>query len=160
MADTEYECNPTCLPCENTAQIANSVLSYRTAVLDLLCRIRAGGGGGSSAINILQFIYDGGSEQLSAGEQIPVVYTITNIEGFGGPVTLTSTPSIPAPALGTFIILIGQDDTNTVTLQSEATLPGSGLLLGAATRTLGSGDTLTLLYTFLGWLEIAYSDNN
>lgn len=40
-----YDCDPTCLPCENTAQLSNSELSWRMAVLDLLCGIVANGAG-------------------------------------------------------------------------------------------------------------------
>lgn len=156
MADTEYECNPTCLPCENTAQLANSVLSYRTAVLDLLCRINSGAG---QQTNKLSFADTSGATQLNAINAISSSYTLGMIEGNGSSVTLSSTPSILPADVGTILVLVGLSNSNSVTLQSDSVLSGSALFLGAATRTLGLGDTLMLLRATIGWVELSFSNN-
>jgi len=75
----------------------------------------------------------------------------------GGAVTITSTPSIDEAGIsdGTRVMLANvgaaADD---IVLQDEATLPGSRLTLGAATRTLAQGGVIEFVYdTVLGWLE-------
>lgn len=82
--------------------------------------------------------------------------------GAAAPIVLVSTPTITAPANdGTLLLLMGTNDTNTVALQSESSLAGTKLKLGAATRTLGAGDYLLLCYDLtLGfWFEVAFSNN-
>lgn len=66
---------------------------------------------------------------LAAGDTIPNTYSTVFIEGSGGAVVLTSTPTIETAgaADGQTIIVIGQDDVNTVTLQDETVLAGSAL---------------------------------
>jgi hypothetical protein len=130
------------------------VLTYRTAVLDLLCQIK----GGSAPIDFLQLVYPDTNTQLTPTEQIPVDHTIVLVLG-NSPTTLTSTPTIAPLSFGTIIIIVGQSDTSTLTLQSQSILPGSNLKLGATTRTLGEGDVLILMSTLFGWLELSFSNN-
>lgn len=72
---------------------------------------------------------------------------IMRVQGSGGAVTVTATPSIAAIADGKEVVIQGDSDTNTLTLQDESVLPNSGLsLAGNASVTLGKGDTLYLVY--------------
>ena len=95
---------------------------------------------------------------LAAGTIIATNVNIL-VQGSGAARTLTSTPTIAAATLDTFIILTGNSDANTLTLQDESTLPGSLLRLQAATRTLGLYDKLGLMYSVAHsvWEEVFYS---
>lgn len=91
-----------------------------------------------------------------------IVYAIVRISGSGGAVTVSATPSIAVGADGQILILQGDDDTNTVTLNDEATTPGSKLQLNAGSNcTLGKGDILMLTYDAgdAYWYEICRSNN-
>ncbi len=100
---------------------------------------------------------------LSAGSTITVTRGIMRVAGNGGAVTLTSTPTITAPIEdGTIVIIQGDDDTNTVTLQDESSLADTDLqLAGGNNMVLGKGDTITLTYDSgdAKWYEIARSNN-
>lgn len=81
------------------------------------------------------------------------------VVGNGGPVTLTATPTITNPvADGQHLIIQGNDNANTVTFQDEASLAGTKLKLGAATRALGKGDTLQLVFDLADgfWYELGF----
>jgi hypothetical protein len=73
----------------------------------------------------------------------------------GGSLTLTSNPHISDGQDGQILVLFNSS-ANDVVLTD-----GNGVQLGAATRTLGTRDTLTLLYsTDIGdWIELAFSNN-
>lgn len=84
------------------------------------------------------------------------------VVGNGGAVTLTATPTItPTSTDGQLLIIQGTSDVNTVTLQDEATLPGSQLQLGAGTRVLGAGDIWMGVWDLATttWLEISFANN-
>lgn len=87
---------------------------------------------------------------------------ITRIQGSGGAVTVSATPSIVAGQDGQVLILQGDSDANTVTLNDEASTAGSTLeLAGGVAAVLGKGDILVLTYD-LGdskWYEISRSNN-
>jgi len=88
--------------------------------------------------------------------------TIIQVSGSGGAVTLTSTPTIADRPNGTFVTIIGTDDTNTLTLQDEGNLAGSNLeLSGGVNFTFGLGDTMQLMFhtATAAWIEISRSDN-
>jgi hypothetical protein len=99
---------------------------------------------------------------LAAGTIDPNAAKV-RVAGSGAPRTLTSTPSIsPSPATdGQHLFITGTDDTNTLTLQSESSLAGSKLKLAAATRTIGRGDILHLLWDSNDgfWYEVSFSNN-
>jgi hypothetical protein len=85
-------------------------------------------------------------------------------DGATGPYTLSSTPMIAAGTQGQILILTAaQADAALITLSDETQVAGSGLKLGAATRTLGgdgnNGDNkvLVLMYDGTNWVEIAYA---
>lgn len=107
-----------------------------------------------------KFIVPGYAVQslLAAGTIIATNMNIL-VQGSGAARTLTSTPTIAAPSIDTLIILTGNSDANTLTLQDEATLPGSLLRLQASTRTLGLYDKLALMYSVAHsvWEEVFFS---
>lgn len=102
---------------------------------------------------------------LLATDQIIPTSPKLRIAGNGGPVTLTSLPTVAAPTYAdAMLLLMGSADAaaNPVTLQADTTLLGSKLRLGAATRVLGIYDTLLLCWdSSTGfWVEVAYSNNS
>jgi len=102
------------------------------------------------------------SSSLGTTNQIPATTTLRYVSASSNAVTLTCIPTIAAGSgLGgeQFLMLVGAGTTNTVTIQDEGTLVSSGLVLGAATRTLTLGQTLLLRYdtTAAKWREITYS---
>lgn len=93
-----------------------------------------------------------------------VTYTnrIMRVQGSGGAITVTATPSVAAIQDGKEVIIEGSSDTNTLLLQDESNLPNSGLsLAGNADITLGKGDSLYLKYneTDSKYYEISRSNN-
>jgi hypothetical protein len=78
-----------------------------------------------------------------------ITYTkrVMRVQGSGGAVTVTATPSVKPITDAKELILQGDSDTNTLTLQDESSLANSGLALaGGANITLGKGDILYLVY--------------
>lgn len=87
---------------------------------------------------------------------------IIRISGSTGATTITKLPNIAAGNNGQVIILKGNSNTNTVTLQSESNLTGSKLRLdGGINFTLGLGDILQLYYDSVDgyWYEISRKNN-
>lgn len=100
-------------------------------------------------------------QSLLAATQINPNAPRVRVVGNGGAVTLTGVPTIsPTTDDGQFLIIQGTSNANTVTLQDSATLPGSQLELGAATRVLGAGDTIVLIWDLAttSWYEMAFSN--
>ena len=100
-------------------------------------------------------------QTLAAGAAISVIRTKVRVVGDSGPVTLTSTPTIADGHTGQIVFLQGTDNTNTLTVQDQASLGGSNLVLGAATRVLGQGDMLLLMFDSNDsvWYEVSFTDN-
>lgn len=89
------------------------------------------------------------TQSITAAGGITYTNRIMRVQGSGGAVTVTATPSVAVAAItdGKELIIQGDSDTNTVLLQDESALPNSGLALaGGANITLGKGDTLYLTY--------------
>ncbi|MCK5613250.1 hypothetical protein KAR91_65865, partial [Candidatus Pacearchaeota archaeon] len=87
---------------------------------------------------------------------------IVRVQGSGGAVTVTATPSIADGVDGQVIVIQGDNDTNTLELQDESSLGSSGLQLSGGTNfTLGVGDTLMLMFDagLDKWVEISRSNN-
>lgn len=104
----------------------------------------------------------GATQSLLAATAINPVGLKIKVVGNGGAVVLVATPTITAPATdGQLLLIQGTDGTNTVTLQDEASLAGTGLELGAASRVLGLGDTILLTWdsSTSKFYEIAFSNN-
>lgn len=98
-------------------------------------------------------------QQATENGQIhPVAYNI-RVTGLDEPVTVRSTPAIPAGLDGQLVSLLGTSHELTVTLLDQSMEPESGLGLGAASRTLGRGDVLNLRYDHADgiWWEVSYS---
>jgi hypothetical protein len=76
---------------------------------------------------------------------------------WAGDTDLSSNPQIPDGSPGQIVIIVGEDDTATVTLDD-----GNGLQTAAgASYTLGDGDTVMFYYDAEAdlWREISYSNN-
>lgn len=104
----------------------------------------------------------GATQSLLAATAINPVGLKIKVVGNGGAVVLVATPTITAPATdGQLLLIQGTDATNTVTLQDEGSLAGTGLELGAATRVLGLGDTILLTWDSATskWYEVAFTNN-
>lgn len=87
---------------------------------------------------------------------------IVRVQGSGGAVVVSATPSIAAGSDGQILIIQG-DSADTVTLNDEATTAGSTLELdGDAAAVLGKGDILVLTYDAgdSKWYEISRSANS
>lgn len=82
---------------------------------------------------------------LDAADTIYALGPVVRVIGDGA-VTMTSTPTVRAGSDGQVIEIWGRSDSSTVTLQDEDTLTGSGLQLGANTRTLTLGASIRLRY--------------
>ena len=102
-----------------------------------------------------------GFQSIAAATTISPNATYVKIaQATGGNVTVTSTPTITAGQLGQFLILVNYGTSaNTITLQSNGSLAGSALSLGATTRVLGAGGSLSLLYNtdISEWIEVAFN---
>jgi hypothetical protein len=96
---------------------------------------------------------------------ITITNKIMRVQGSGGAITLTATPGIATSFTvdGFELILEGQSDTNTLTLQEESNLTNSGFKLNDKMNvTLGKGDILRLMYnaTDAKWYQSApFADN-
>ncbi|MBD3251160.1 hypothetical protein GF380_01670 [Candidatus Uhrbacteria bacterium] len=107
------------------------------------------------------------TQALSADDTIAVAHaaiSLVPVEGSGGAVTLTSTPSLQTSGIGTWhiAIVIGTSDTNTVTVQDATNQGGSALHLQYARNcTLGKNDCLGLMFnaTDSVWIELFRSEN-
>lgn len=119
---------------------------------------------------ILQPSQIGNAPSITAG-----IYGSTTIPYLGtyevllatASVIMTSVPTISTRTVpgtgalipnGTYLVLTSTAST-TITLQSQGTLTNSGLRLGAATRVITVGNTLTLIFnsTIGQWVEAAFS---
>jgi hypothetical protein len=99
----------------------------------------------------IQVFEEDGVNLITAVGGIDPDRTKYRIAGSGGPVTVTATPPITAGIGGQYLILEGEDDTNTVTLTKSSTLHlHGGSWVGGAT------DILVLMYCelFDRWKEV------
>lgn len=78
------------------------------------------------------------------------------VAGSGGAVTVTATPSVTnCTAAGQLLYIVGEDGTNTVTLQDNSALAGSNLLLNGNV-TLGLNSSISLICDGNSkWVEFA-----
>lgn len=78
------------------------------------------------------------------------------VAGGSGSVTLSGTTAIAnGSAVGQILLLIGNSDANTVTVNDGANVQCAA----GANRTLGRNDVLTLLWNGTDWLEVGFADN-
>jgi hypothetical protein len=77
----------------------------------------------------------------------------------GGALTLTSTPTMTDGVEGEVVTLFNAS-ANNVVIQDQGTLAGSNLRLSAATITLGTRDSITLMYssTVGDWIQIGQTN--
>lgn len=122
----------------------------------------------------LREVVSSGSELAIAGKlaftpataysavQISTSFATTNsflVINATGTITSTATPAISTltATSGQEMIIMG--GANPVTFQDNDQLSGSLLELGSATRALGAGDVLKLIYYSGKWYEIAFVNN-
>lgn len=117
---------------------------------------------GSSTKGIRKLYRSGPAAQAIALAADQIAHTSDNCivsNTTGGAITLTSTPTITDGVDGEeiWIVNVGTQD---VVLQDQGTLANSNLRLGAATRTLGPRDNITLVYSAdVGdWVEKAFNN--
>lgn len=105
-----------------------------------------------------------GTQEITAvGNSIAPDYDRVKLTTDGSDYTLTSTPNVEAGTDGQIMIIMGNDASNTVTLQDERNLASSGLrLAGGVDFTLGQYDTITLEYDGSAslWIELGRSNNS
>lgn len=90
----------------------------------------------------------------------PTVSPYTYLTNTTGNITLTSTPTIADGVDGQILVVMNSTgSTGRVILQRKATLPGSNLSLGAATRVLFPGGSITLIFSSTSglWMELAFT---
>ena len=106
---------------------------------------------------------------INVSTVIPVNSSYELIISSSGNIVMTSTPNISTTTLvggtigipdGTYLV-IGSTDTHTITFQSNGTLSGSQLKLGAASRVVTQYKDLTLRFSSADsfWHEVAYSSD-
>jgi len=96
------------------------------------------------------------TETLDAEDAISGGYNLVFVAGNGTHVTLTSTPSIAAGTTGQMLVLLGTNDSATVTLQDNSVLDGSTLHLHhAQNHTLGLNDSISFIYSGTAWIQMA-----
>jgi len=96
----------------------------------------------------LDATYMASTQSLEATDQIAHTYNTLPLEGKTAAVTLTSVPTITDGYDGERLLLIGMDDTKTVTLQDESSLTSSNVLnMGGANITLGKGDVVGYIFS-------------
>lgn len=109
------------------------------------------------------FTPSGAVQTLAAANAISATASKVRVAGSGGAVTLTSTPTIAAPAFdGQRLLIMGTDNANTLTLQDESNFAGTKLrLAGGNDVTLGLYDTLELMWddTTGFWVQVGTSNN-
>lgn len=82
---------------------------------------------------------------VTAATQIPISATWFRLTAASA-IVMTNTPLFTSVKDGDDVYLMGSSDVNTITLQDNATLPGSNLHLGDTTRVLSNGTVLHLHY--------------
>lgn len=119
--------------------------------------------GGDVTASAKWFTPSSAIQSLLAANTISPSAGLIRVAGSGGPVILSSTPTITNPATdGQRLVIMGTSDANTVELVDKSTLGGSNLnLAGNANVVLGEGDIIELIWqsTFAGWYEIGRSLN-
>lgn len=111
----------------------------------------------NTIINVPQ----GGSSSpvsLAGNATLTPTSSIVRVIGSGGAVTLSAATSIANGTEGQILIIEGTDDTNTVAIADNSNVQTAA----GVTRTLGLGDTLTLIFIGSGsndWFELAFSNN-
>lgn len=103
-------------------------------------------------------------QSLTAASNVLVNASTMRVNGSGGAVTLTSTPSIQTNNIadGTVITIRGTDDTNTVTLQDYRTLAGTCLAMEVTSVTLKNGSEMRFQWSNGNqrWQSLAFSANS
>lgn len=94
---------------------------------------------------------------VTAAGGINTLYPVIRCSPSGGAVDITADPQVIDGIDGMTIILIGSDDTETLTIDDGAGVQTAG----GASRVLGAGDMLILKYlgAWTDWFEMGYINN-
>ncbi|MEI7529239.1 MAG: hypothetical protein WCK76_09875 [Elusimicrobiota bacterium] len=92
---------------------------------------------------------------VAAAGIVPSDYSTVRVGGSGGSVTLSAATAIAPGISGQILTLVGNDDTNRVTVPAS----GNMKLAGNVSFRLGKNDVLTLGYFDGAWVEMNRSDN-
>ena len=115
---------------------------------------------GLADLDISSLTLDPGNTQLlTASDAISVSGSALLVGGSGTAVVLASTPTIASGTNGKIILVIGTDDTNTVTLQHGSSY---NLKMDSGQNfTLGKGDLIAYKYnsTIGSWIEMFRCNN-
>lgn len=120
-------------------------------------------GGAASKTNIVfgsrvqvgnQLLFSG----PTAGTTIPVSGSFIRSNG-SGTVTMTATPTLQTTGVQDGTILYYYSSNGTTVFQDNGTLPGSDVELQAATRSVGPGDVLQLIFSDGKWWEVSFANN-
>jgi len=103
--------------------------------------------GATLEVNGTQGCTPSATQNITAGGGITGTNCVMRVQGSGGAVTITATPSIVDGSDGETIKIQGDSDTNTLTIQGEAQLAGSGFNCnGGLDVVLGKGDIIEIEY--------------
>ena len=99
-------------------------------------------------------------QTVAANDQIRLDAYNLRVAGLGGPVTLLTTPTIPAGRDGQILCILGTSNQRTITLRNQTSTRNTGLGLAESSRKLGRGDILTLRYDEADaiWWEVSFSN--
>jgi len=87
-------------------------------------------------------------QEMVAADRILHEFPTVQVAGVNGAVVLTSTPTITAGYDGERLLIVGTDDTNTITIQDESNLTGSLVHnVGGTDVTLEEGDVVGYIYS-------------
>jgi hypothetical protein len=103
--------------------------------------------GATLEVNGTQACTPSATQNITAGGGVTVTDCIMRVQGSGGAVTITATPNIADGTDGEIVTIQGDNDTNTLTIQDESNLTGSGVQMrGGLDCVLGKGDIIELTY--------------
>lgn len=115
---------------------------------------------GSADLDINGIIIDPiDTQALTASDTISVDGSVLLVAGSGGAITLTSTPTIANGTNGEVILIVGTNDTNTITLQHGTSY--NLQMSSGQDFTLGSADLIAYKYnsTIGDWIELFRCNN-
>ena len=165
--DTDIATGSTCLSLRSTnsaAQMrhAGAAVFGANAAVTAATTLEVAASATSSLRNSTRTIFPPTANQVidAATDTILANATFVNLTNTtGASITLTSAPTIADGEDGMYLIIMNIAADNIV-VQDQGTLAGSNLRLGAATRTLGTRDSLVLIYSAdIGdWVEVSFNN--
>lgn len=129
--------------------------NWGATVTALLQAIMGGLDGNSTLVGVVPILkLVSTSTTLADGATLTQSHPIHLVDGSGGPVTLSLATPITVPTANQLLILVGTDDTNSVTIEDGGTVKLNGEIV------LGEYDILVLVYNTTKSLWIEITRNN